>query len=244
MTDWSAFAQDARRALATPLGIISPSLSCNSRLGFGTLFDRLPREIISEILIFIFEDVRKLDLFERDTSKSIVSSGKAAVGLEPRVLETTLIPLRLSQVCRLWRAVAHSTPRLWTKLSVVVRQTHIDSALELIKLWVPRARACSLCIDVSFEASHGPIVVYPLDWLTLFRAMAKAAVLLRDSTTGRVLGRPHLETHIRAGTRGTTPIVEERYFWVYGSNKLPEPGDSVPLLLRSSRKAVDEFGFE
>lgn len=238
--DWSVYEQDARKVLGIP-DIISPSLSCNSRL--GSAFDKLPREVVSEIFLIVVGD-----LYSQAIANSPLPGTKQALTATkieiPKLEETPLLPLRLSHVSRHWRFMAVTTPRLWTYLHVVVRQAYITSALELIKLWVPRAKACPLWIDVSFEALQGPIVVYPEDWLTLFRAMAKAAMLLRDTTVRHVLDQQHLETHVRASSRGTTPVVEERYLWLYGIDKMPTSREAVPLIVQSSRKAVSEFGFE
>lgn len=183
----------------------------------------LPREIISEIFV-----------------KACYVENAADSTYEM----TTLAPLRLSQVSKFWREVATSTPRLWTHLHVVARRADINSALQLIKQWVPRCKHRPLKIDVEFKNKIGPFMLYPEDSLNLFRVVTKAAALLRRDM-GYELDNAYFETHVKAGSSGVVPLVEERYLWYYGVNEAPSRKDipSIPLLVRGVRRSVDEFGF-
>ncbi|EJD04266.1 uncharacterized protein FOMMEDRAFT_167489 [Fomitiporia mediterranea MF3/22] len=185
----------------------------------------LPREIISEI-------------FAQACDVENAADADATFEI------TTLAPLRLSHVSRLWREVAISTPRLWTHLQVVARRADITSALELTKLWVPRCKQRPLIIDVTFQDRDGPFIIYPVDSVNLFRVITKTAVLLRK---GIEFGsdKAYFETHVKAGSSGAMPIIEEKYLWYYGVDDTPRKEElpSIPLFVRGIRRAVDEFGF-
>ncbi|KAL5518677.1 hypothetical protein ACEPAH_360 [Sanghuangporus vaninii] len=183
---------------------------------------KLPREIISEIL-----------------SKVCDVDNATDVSFE----STTLMPLRLSHVSRLWRDVAISTPSLWKHLQVVVRRADINSALELVNLWVPRRKRQPLKIDVFFRDERGPFIIYPEDSLNLFRVITKTATLLRKGLNYD-LDRAYFESHVKAGSSGVLPFIEERYLWYCGADNVPSKEDihKVPLMVRGVRRAVDEFG--
>ncbi|THH09453.1 hypothetical protein EW145_g2013 [Phellinidium pouzarii] len=153
----------------------------------------------------------------------------------------------MTHVSRVWRCVAVSIPRLWTRLSVVVQRADINSALELIKLWVPRCRSRPLKIDLTIKKKSCPVVelICPEDFLALFRVLTKTAALLRKGVTND-LDRAYFETHLTAGNSGMLPIVEERYFWFYGRDGAPRTNDELlaPLTVSGIRLASEEFNLE
>lgn len=200
-----------------------PSRGSGTILRKDTFAGRLPREIISEILSRVCEVDSAADL---------------------NVESTTLTPLRLSHVSRLWRDIAVSTSRLWKHLQVVVKRSDIKSALELVKLWVPRRKSQPLKIDVFFRDEHGPFIIYPQDSINLFCIVTKTAGSLRKGLNYD-LDKAYFESHVKAGSSGMLPFIEERYLWYYGADSAPNKEDvhKVPLMVRGVRRAVDEFGF-
>ncbi|KAL0960936.1 hypothetical protein HGRIS_005941 [Hohenbuehelia grisea] len=72
--------------------------------------------------------------------------------------DTPLFPLTVSHVCSSWRAVALRTPSLWRRITVLQSE-------ELRRLWIYRAKACSL--DVQLIPHLPPIIGHfhqPLDY--------------------------------------------------------------------------------
>ncbi|KAF8195086.1 hypothetical protein BJ912DRAFT_164547 [Pholiota molesta] len=98
--------------------------------------DCLPPEIVAEIFEFCIPDVNYV------SSKYKLSA-----------------PLVLSAVCRSWRDIAHSMPRLWNVLPLYLRDSDsgpLPGPL-LVKEWIGRAGQLPLSIYFSvFEALDGP----------------------------------------------------------------------------------------
>ncbi|KAF5326054.1 hypothetical protein D9611_000285 [Ephemerocybe angulata] len=65
----------------------------------------------------------------------------------------TTAPLLLCRVCRVWRAIATSTPRLWTSLSIN-RNWRKRPHHALLQQWFQRASTLPLCLEVSFTSPH------------------------------------------------------------------------------------------
>ena len=187
------------------------------------LIRSLPHELISEIFIWVCD-------VEQDPSTGL--------------MQTTIQAMRLSHVSRFWRTIALGTPRLWTKLQVVVKRANIEPALELIKLWVPRSMSRPITICVSFKSNQGKYLLYPEDTLTLFQAITKAAALLKNIHDNRTLKEAYFESHIKAGSYGVVPTLEERYHWFSGVPRPPTPEErpSLPLTVLGDWQTVDEFG--
>ncbi|KAF9530006.1 hypothetical protein CPB83DRAFT_851425 [Crepidotus variabilis] len=93
---------------------------------------RLPREIVSRI----FESGYALDTF-------------------PDEEET---PFILGAVCRFWRAVAWSTPRLWTSPSFCINPPYLENALPsrlvLLDEYIERSRSLPLSIHVYADEEY------------------------------------------------------------------------------------------
>ena len=188
----------------------------------GQLIARLPREIISDI----FQNVCDVDNVAGPSYENAV-----------------LAPLRLSHVSKLWREAACSTPKLWSHLHVFVRRANVEPALELVRLWVARCRHHPLKVDITFQDERGPFVLYPEDSLGLFHQITKTAAMLRKGLDYE-LDKSYFETHVKAGSSGVMPVIEEKYLWYHGVDDLPrkEVLPSLPLMVRGVRRAVDEFG--
>ncbi|KAF7317533.1 F-box domain-containing protein [Mycena kentingensis (nom. inval.)] len=58
-------------------------------------------------------------------------------------------PLKLTQICTLWRAIAHSTPRLWTAISLIdpdLSRYPLEMQLATARRWLARARGLPLSV--------------------------------------------------------------------------------------------------
>lgn len=198
------------------------------------VFEMLPKEIMSEILL----DACRVD---------------NATPQDHTAETSTIAPLRLSHVSRLWRTIALASPALWSHLQLIVSKDRLNSALELVKLWVPRSLLRPLIISVAFNIRETALDLYEQDSLSLFRVIIKTAELLRNDVAKRA-GNTLMESQVQAGSSGTTPVLEERYVWYYGvgedgvsdpllARAKPDP-DSIrhfPMQVRGVRHAVDEF---
>ncbi|KAJ7239212.1 hypothetical protein B0H12DRAFT_82827 [Mycena haematopus] len=67
------------------------------------------------------------------------------------VLDTWTAPWVLGQICRSWRTVALSTPRLWCYIDIVLEhpdESHSKNMVRLLKLFLERSRSCPLTLRV------------------------------------------------------------------------------------------------
>ncbi|KAF7970720.1 hypothetical protein HWV62_23210 [Athelia sp. TMB] len=88
-------------------------------------------------------------------------------------------PLLFMQICRHWRSIALSTPRLWTYLTVRARNEAIpEPSSLLVKEWLSRAGSLPLSIKVEATVSLSPNLV---DTLASFRSQIHSLdVLAQD----------------------------------------------------------------
>ncbi|KAJ7226247.1 hypothetical protein B0H12DRAFT_1030545 [Mycena haematopus] len=69
---------------------------------------------------------------------------------EPLVADPKVAPLVLLNVCRKWREIALSTPRLWASIRVNLRSRCFDNSLPLLDCWLTRARSVPLSVAVVY----------------------------------------------------------------------------------------------
>lgn len=70
-------------------------------------------------------------------------------------------PHRVSQVCRYWRQIAHTTPQLWIDgFSFFVNRHHIDSELNLAQTtaWLERSHPLSITVHFDFIGDRRSII--------------------------------------------------------------------------------------
>ncbi|KAJ7772208.1 hypothetical protein B0H16DRAFT_1880924 [Mycena metata] len=96
----------------------------------------LPNEIISEIFLHTIP----LDL--RDQTPSVTQG-----------------PLLATQICRKWRHIALSSPRLWSSIALeLVDVAAEERELNLLKPWLARSQDCLLSISLFYEPPRDPIL--------------------------------------------------------------------------------------
>ncbi|KAF4608297.1 hypothetical protein EYR40_000641 [Pleurotus pulmonarius] len=60
-------------------------------------------------------------------------------------------PLFLGQICRKWRAIVHSTPELWSSLTILAGDHVCVPRMPLLKAWLNRSKNCSLNLTVVYD---------------------------------------------------------------------------------------------
>ncbi|KAJ7280706.1 hypothetical protein C8J57DRAFT_1563699 [Mycena rebaudengoi] len=65
-------------------------------------------------------------------------------------------PHILGQICRTWREIALSTPRLWRAIELSLSTKYLAVALDLLRTWVSRSKNCPLSI---FLSSYSGMVI-------------------------------------------------------------------------------------
>ncbi|KAJ7754824.1 hypothetical protein B0H16DRAFT_1541941 [Mycena metata] len=71
-----------------------------------------------------------------------------------------LSPFTLSQICRTWREIAHSTPRLWRAVDISPSSTSpLERQLHLAKLMLARSGSCLLSVSINSTDGQTPSVV-------------------------------------------------------------------------------------
>lgn len=76
-------------------------------------------------------------------------------------------PLIFTRVCRQWRAVALSTPRLWASLNVSLFNAAEMSSGDMYKCWLEKAKSVPLSIRVVHDGNAEPLL-NAIQWLRPF----------------------------------------------------------------------------
>ncbi|KAJ7159854.1 hypothetical protein C8R43DRAFT_847044, partial [Mycena crocata] len=100
----------------------------------------VPPEIMEEIFVFCLLDYRG----------------------DPIIPDPSVAPLVLLNVCRHWRNIALSTPRLWCSLRVNLRSENFEKGLPLFECWLARARFRPLSVAVvymNYEENPSPDIL-------------------------------------------------------------------------------------
>ncbi|EJC97577.1 uncharacterized protein FOMMEDRAFT_149650 [Fomitiporia mediterranea MF3/22] len=133
----------------------SPEVHHHGQRGSTITIDNLP----DEILMDIFERVPQMS--QRDTPHlesmrySWMRPSDYPKDIPPE--ESMLAPLRLSQVCSLWRSLATSCPSLWTEITVLICKD--DSAqrdewfLNAVDTWLSRSGVSPLRLRIVGDIS-------------------------------------------------------------------------------------------
>lgn len=121
---------------------------------------RMPPEVVTEIFMRCLED----------GSDPHSSSSK------------NRIPLLLSQICRAWRSVALSTPRLWSSLATTFTESNQMSKAALTEIWLSRSGACPLTLsmlsseDVFNQIVMDMIIPYSRRWKSVDLRLPKSVL--------------------------------------------------------------------
>ena len=93
--------------------------------------------------------------------------------ITPRDVES---PMVLARVCRHWRAVAMSTPRLWSTLSVHLQKIDCEAYRRGCEAWLARAKSVPLAVriinDINMFATDSTLVPSVVHWLRPFIAQS------------------------------------------------------------------------
>ncbi|KAF9478918.1 hypothetical protein BDN70DRAFT_879415 [Pholiota conissans] len=112
------------------------------------LIHRLPREIVSEIFEFCLPE----DLMEAEFE-----------GIPPKY--SLSAPLVISAICRTWRAIALSAPRLWKTITIWSR--FLPSAI-LVQNWIDRAGQLPLSIVLRLPFGEDETAIPIINTLTRY----------------------------------------------------------------------------
>ncbi|KAJ7149674.1 hypothetical protein C8R46DRAFT_1009101 [Mycena filopes] len=82
--------------------------------------------------------------------------------LGDRVPDPTHGPLLVAQICRKWRDIALSTPRLWSGIALELTDAGEAAQLDLLDTWIARSRDSPLSISIFHNKLPDPGVVIRL----------------------------------------------------------------------------------
>ncbi|KII86350.1 hypothetical protein PLICRDRAFT_286421 [Plicaturopsis crispa FD-325 SS-3] len=136
-------------------------------------------------------------------------------------------PLLHAQVCRHWRAICLSTPRLWSSLTIHFHRRNSDSQLALTKLYLERSREHPLSIELHIGRDSKDrsfveaLIPHSHRWLNVELMMPWSSVDLLDSVRDRIpiLRKLHVFPHPLDPWVSTTDAFTNapslRYFTIY-----------------------------
>jgi hypothetical protein len=86
-------------------------------------------------------------------------------------------PFVISSVCHAWRVMARSTPKLWSSVSICLRLTDEELAMqgELLDQWLCLARSAPLSITMTFDWDGTDELERDLSWTALTAVTSVAA---------------------------------------------------------------------
>lgn len=144
-------------------------------------------------------------------------------------------PLLLSHVCRRWRDVAISTPRIWTYAKLCVYEQSLDDTIQLMEIWLKHAKSRPLFIDIDFvdeTGTHGSVIHLFNELIAVGRRYRPVLSLTDES----------LETHVETTNSGAFPALEEWYFWSIGcAPSEPYASGRTPMKIRALRISLTPF---
>lgn len=171
----------------------------------GRNFDRLPEEILAEILCWCC---------------AAPSSTQQTA---------TQAPLILSRVSRKWRRIVLQTPRLWMHLNLTFRGTDgnfLEKPFKLLKLWVTRVQNCPLIIDIVFDEhlrQRMPLNVLPYVDSVISATLELKPLLRPDKMKLCAVINAMADVHF---IDDKFPRVLEQYYWAEAESRpdRPHPG--------------------
>lgn len=131
-----------------PTMIVRNDTPANHDHNCRSTINRLPHELLAQIFITICH---------ADSDKFL--------GDRHRHRKTT--PLILSSVCTLWRAVALSSPRLWSYVSLCLSEVRYETQVKLLTEWFARSGVCPLTINLVFQNEAAWTSVIPKELIKL-----------------------------------------------------------------------------
>ncbi|KAF9560278.1 hypothetical protein CPC08DRAFT_818349 [Agrocybe pediades] len=135
----------------------------------STFLKTLPNEIVSIIFFMALEDVRHTSLLKRQYIRQ---------SQEPRQ-NRLLIAHLLSSVCKKWRHIAVSLPRLWADIDVFLHRQHGNDALSIFRNIIKRSKNAPLTIRLYFEPEDGN--TYSYSTITMNQLQPALTILQEES---------------------------------------------------------------
>ncbi|PFH50383.1 hypothetical protein AMATHDRAFT_61219 [Amanita thiersii Skay4041] len=111
----------------------------------------------------------------------------------PRVTE---IPLLFEHVCKYWKTVVQSTPKLWTQIGVDAGYPHSDPDPSMVQLWLTRSAKCPIdvCIDVESPSFSLDVILLHSDrWRKLDLTITLEHISVLSPIRGKLSSLEHLD---------------------------------------------------
>ena len=105
----------------------------------------IPPEITSEIFIWCLPSTIHATTYDQTFCIPLIGVSKT--------LDIS-IPLSLSSVCKLWRAIAHSTPELWTSFKIYIPSSDFPEHIQYARQWLLRSGQLPLSIQICTDPSE------------------------------------------------------------------------------------------